>query len=54
MKRDDVSVRRLMSLPDIDIGIGIPPRVALTIRGDGSTEIAGDGRIAVFRKPSGQ
>lgn len=47
---DDVGIRRLMSLPDIDIGIGIPPRVALAIRGDGSTQIIGEGRIAVFRK----
>ena len=50
---DDVAMRRLMSLPDVDIGIGIPPRVALAIHGDGTTEIVGDGRIAVFRKPVG-
>lgn len=47
---DDTALRRLMSLPDVDIGIGIPPRVALAIRGDGSTEIIGEGRIAAFRK----
>ena len=49
---DDAALRRLMSLPDVDIGIGIPPRVALAISADGSTEIVGEGRIAVFRKPS--
>jgi cyanophycinase-like exopeptidase len=49
---DDTVLRRLMSLADVDIGIGIPPRVALAIRNDGSTEIIGDGRIAVFRKAS--
>jgi cyanophycinase-like exopeptidase len=49
---DDTGLRRLMSLSDVDMGIGIPPRVALAIRADGSTEIIGDGRIAVFRKPS--
>ncbi len=50
---DDEPLRRLMSMPDVNLGIGIPPGTALTIRGDGTTEIAGDGRIAVFRKPTG-
>ncbi|HEX9164057.1 MAG TPA: Type 1 glutamine amidotransferase-like domain-containing protein [Thermoanaerobaculia bacterium] len=49
---EDVALRRLMSLSDVDIGVGIPPGVALAIRGDGSTEIIGEGRIAVFRKPA--
>ena len=49
---DDLVLRRLMSLPDVDVGIGIPPKVALAIGSDGSAEIIGDGRIAVFRKPS--
>lgn len=49
---DDAALRRLMSSEDVDIGIGIPPKTALAIHGDGSTEIIGDGRIAVFRKPS--
>jgi cyanophycinase-like exopeptidase len=48
---DDVSLRRLMSLPDVKIGIGIPPRTAVVIAHDGTTEILGDGRVAVFRKP---
>ncbi len=49
---DDATLRRLMSSADVDIGIGIPPGVALAVRGDGSTEIIGEGRIAVFRKAS--
>jgi cyanophycinase-like exopeptidase len=50
---DDVPLRRLMSLPDVDTGIGIPPRAALAISDGGVTDIIGEGRIAVFRKPSG-
>jgi cyanophycinase-like exopeptidase len=46
----DAALRRLMSVPEIDIGIGIPPRTALVIRGDGSTEIVGQGSVTVFRK----
>lgn len=49
---DDVALRRLMSLTDVDIGIGIPPRTALTVGNDGTAEIIGEGGIAVFRKPS--
>ncbi|HSP13721.1 MAG TPA: Type 1 glutamine amidotransferase-like domain-containing protein [Thermoanaerobaculia bacterium] len=48
---DDVPLRRLMSLPDIDIGLGIPPRAAVAIGPDGTTQILGEGRVAVFRKP---
>jgi cyanophycinase-like exopeptidase len=51
-EHDDV-LRRLMSVPEIDIGIGIPPRTALVIRGDGSTEIVGDAAVTVFRKGQG-
>ena len=47
---DDSSLRRLMSVPDVRLGLGIPAGVALAIRGDGSTEIVGSGSIAVFRK----
>jgi len=46
-------LRRLMSLPDAQIGIGIPPGTALAIHADGTTEIVGDGTVAVFRKGSG-
>ena len=51
---DDERLRRLMSLPDAQIGIGIPPKTALAIHANGSTEIVGEGTIAVFRKPSGR
>lgn len=49
---NDVNLRRLMSLPDISLGIGIPAGTALAVRGDGSTEIVGDGSITVVRRPS--
>jgi cyanophycinase-like exopeptidase len=48
---NDTMLRRLMSLPDTQHGIGIPPRTALAIRAGGDSEIVGDGKIAVFRKP---
>ena len=46
----DTALRRLMSLPDVDLGVGIPPKTALIIEGDGSTRVIGTGSIAVFRK----
>jgi cyanophycinase-like exopeptidase len=46
----DTMLRRLMSLPDTRLGIGIPPRTALAIRAGGETEIVGGGQVAVFRK----
>jgi cyanophycinase-like exopeptidase len=46
----DAALRRLMSIPEVEIGIGIPPRTALVIRGDGSTEIVGEGSVTLFRK----
>ncbi len=46
----DTMLRRLMSLPDTRLGIGIPPRTALAIRAGGETEIVGSGQVAVFRK----
>lgn len=49
-RENDVGLRRLMSLPDVQIGIGLPAGTALAIRGDGSTEIIGTGSVAVFRK----
>ena len=48
---NDTMLRRLMSIEGTTLGIGIPPKCALVIRGDGSTEVAGNGSIAVFRKP---
>lgn len=47
---NDVTLRRLMSSPDTTLGVGIPAGTALVVRGDGSTQIIGDGSIAVFRK----
>lgn len=49
----DEVLRRLMSLPDVEIGVGIPPKTALAIHAGGTTEIVGEGTVAVFRKPSG-
>lgn len=46
----DTMLRRLMSLPDTRLGIGIPARTALAIRAGGETEIVGSGQVAVFRK----
>ena len=48
--QDDVMLRRLMSLPEVDAGIGIPPRTAVAIQRDATTSILGSGNIAVFRK----
>ena len=48
--QNDVALRRLMSLPDVELGIGIPAKTALVIAADGSTEIAGGGQVAAFRK----
>ncbi len=48
---DDTMLRRLMSLPDVRLGIGLPPKTAIAVYSDGSTEILGPASIAVFRKP---
>lgn len=47
---NDANLRRLMSVPDTLLGIGIPAGTALAIRADGATEVAGGGNIAAFRK----
>jgi cyanophycinase-like exopeptidase len=49
-RADDTHLRRLMSLPDVALGIGIPPGTAIAIARDGSTRVFGSGTIAVFRK----
>jgi cyanophycinase-like exopeptidase len=46
----DVDLRRLMSLPDVDLGLGLPTKTALIIANDGTAEIAGAGQVAAFRK----
>ena len=48
--QSDTALRRLMSLPDVEIGVGIPSRTALAVESDGSTRVIGSGNIAVFRK----
>lgn len=48
--KDDVALRRLMSLPGVELGLGIPPKTALVIDGRGEGAIAGEGQIAAFRK----
>jgi cyanophycinase-like exopeptidase len=47
---NDTALRRLLSLPDVRLGIGIPRGTALVIRSGGEAEIAGSGQVAVFRK----
>ena len=49
-RENDTTLRRLMSIPGTRLGIGIPPKTAVAIRGDGSTEIIGSGEVAVYRK----
>ena len=48
--QNDVSLRRLMSLPDVELGLGIPPKTAIAIDADGGGDILGQGQIAAFRK----
>ena len=48
--QNDVALRRLMSLPDVELGLGIPPKTAIFVDAEGEGEIAGEGRIAAFRK----
>jgi len=47
---NDTALRRLMSIPEPRLGVGIPPSAALAIHGSGETEIVGSGNIAAFRK----
>ena len=47
---NDTALRRLMSLPEIELGLGIPAKTALVVAPDGTTEIVGAGQIAAFRK----
>ncbi len=48
--QNDTTLRRLMSLDDISLGLGIPPKTALILDGEGRGTIAGEGQIAAFRK----
>jgi cyanophycinase-like exopeptidase len=46
---NDTALRRLMSIPDTRLGLGIPAKTAVVVRGDGSTEILGGGNVAAYR-----
>ncbi|HEX7150147.1 MAG TPA: Type 1 glutamine amidotransferase-like domain-containing protein [Thermoanaerobaculia bacterium] len=48
---NDQMLRRLMSLADVTLGVGIPAKTALFIGADGVATISGEGQIAAFRKP---
>ncbi|HVE70089.1 MAG TPA: Type 1 glutamine amidotransferase-like domain-containing protein [Thermoanaerobaculia bacterium] len=48
--QNDSGLRRLMSLPEVQLGLGIPAKTALVIDGEGNGEIVGEGQIAAFRK----
>jgi cyanophycinase-like exopeptidase len=43
-------LRRLMSIEGTRLGLGIPPKTALSIGADGVATIIGEGNIAAFRK----
>ena len=47
--RDDTMLRRLMSLPDVKIGVGIPPKTAIAIDSGGNATLLGSDRVAVYR-----
>lgn len=49
-QENDTMLRRLMSLPEVQLGIGIPTRTAVAVQRSGDTTILGTGSIAVFRK----
>lgn len=48
--QNDTALRRLMSLPDVTLGLGIPAKTALVIGRDGNAEIVGEGQVAAFRR----
>jgi len=50
IEQDDTMLRRLMSFPNVTLGIGIPPKTAIAIDASGSVTLLGAGSIAVMRK----
>lgn len=50
---NDTALRRLMSLPVVELGLGIPAKTALVIGAEGQAEIVGGGQVAAFRKAVG-
>lgn len=49
---NDTELRRLMSIPEVRLGVGIPRRTALALDGDGVGKILGGGQVAIVRKPA--
>lgn len=47
---NDTALRRLMSVPEVQLGVGIPAKTALVIDSAGNTTIVGTGQVAAFRK----
>lgn len=47
---NDTALRRLMSVPAVELGLGIPAKTALVIGAAGEAEIVGNGPVAAFRK----
>jgi cyanophycinase-like exopeptidase len=47
---NDTGLRRLMSLSEVTLGLGIPAKTAILVAAGGNGTIAGDGQIAAFRK----
>jgi hypothetical protein len=47
---NDTGLRRLMSLSEVTLGLGIPAKSAILVAAGGNGTIAGDGQIAAFRK----
>jgi cyanophycinase-like exopeptidase len=47
---DDTNLRRLMSLPETQLGLGIPSRTALAVHAGGDADVIGSGNVAAFRK----
>ncbi len=52
--QQDTMLRRLMSLPEVRLGLGIPRSSALAIGADGATVILGAGNVAAFRRKAGE
>lgn len=48
--QNDAPLRRVMSLPNVALGVGIPPKTAVILDASGTATIAGEGQIAAFRK----
>jgi cyanophycinase-like exopeptidase len=48
--QNDTALRRLMSAPGIQLGLGIPAGTAVAIGADENAEIIGSGQLAAFRR----